>query len=353
MPFVFGFIIVTGIDPKGVFFSFGIALLIAGYYFRTPMPVQPMKLVTGLAIASPAAISLGMVWGAGLFMGLIWLLLSITDMLKYITKWISKPIVCGIAVALGVSFILKSLELMSSQWFIAILAIIIAMVLFKKPIMPAMFALLIYGVIIMTLQNPGMLALFHSKEVLITLPTINLNLFSWNELAMGIVLLAIPQIPLTIGNAIVAVTRENNERYPTRRVTVNQITKSQGLINVMSPFLGGVPMCHGVGGMVGHARFGARTGGAVIIFGALLILMATLLSQYVELIMLFPLEVIGAILFFAGWELVTTLRRLERAKADIAVFAVTVLLALWNMAIAIIVAVLVELILKKNITKKQ
>jgi hypothetical protein len=40
-------------------------------------------------------------------------------------------------------------------------------------------------------------------------------------------------------------------------------------MNLVGACLGGVPMCHGAGGMATHIRFGARTGGALVISGAL------------------------------------------------------------------------------------
>lgn len=44
-PFVIGFIAVTKLDPLGVLFSFGLSMVIMGLYYRTPMPVQPMKVI--------------------------------------------------------------------------------------------------------------------------------------------------------------------------------------------------------------------------------------------------------------------------------------------------------------------
>jgi hypothetical protein len=37
-------------------------------------------------------------------------------------------------------------------------------------------------------------------------------------------------------------------------------------------------MCYGAGGMAGHAQFGARTGGALIILGTLLLMTALFFS---------------------------------------------------------------------------
>jgi len=351
IPFVFGLILLTEIDARGIFFTFGIALLFTGYFFKTPMPVQPMKLIAGMAIASPAAISLGMIWGAGVFIGLLWMFLAAANLLRHITKWITEPIVCAISLALGISFIIKSTQLMSSNWIIAGIALVISILLYKNKTFPAMFALLIFGVLLVIAQTPNLYTQLISKDIALTLPTINWQPFTSKEFLMGIVILAIPQIPLSIGNAIVAVTRENNMRFPEQLTTERKVTLSQGLINLVSPMLGGIPMCHGVGGLVGHYRYGARTGGAVMILGMLFVCVAIMFSQYIELIMLFPFEVVGVILLFTGIDLVKTINRLTSRK-DKLLCIITASIAMWNMATAVLIAIVIQFVLRKNAFNK-
>jgi len=351
IPFVFGLILLTEIDAKGIFFTFGFALIFTGYFFKTPMPVQPMKLITGMAIASPMAISIGMIWGAGFFIGILWLFLAATNVIKYITKWITEPIVYGISLALGISFIIKSTELMSSNWIIAGIALAISVLLYKNRSFPMMFALLIFGALIIIMQTPNFYTQLLSRDLILTLPRINWQPFTGAELLAGIMVLAIPQIPLTIGNAIVAVTRENNTRFPDRLTTERTVTLSQGLINLVSPIFGGIPMCHGVGGLVGHSRYGAKTGGSVIILGVIFISLAVLFSQYIELIMLFPLEIVGVILLFTGIDLALVVKRLN-GSMDMLVCIITAIFAMWNMAIAVLIAIVIQFVLQKNTVSK-
>ncbi len=99
--------------------------------------------------------------------------------------------------------------------------------------------------------------------------------FAWPALSasdiwLGAVLLALPQLPLTFGNAILAITSENNRLFPDRPVTERGVAISTGIGNAFTSAVGGVPMCHGAGGMAGHVKFGARTGGATVMLGALL-----------------------------------------------------------------------------------
>lgn len=346
VPFVFALILLTDVDAKGIFFSFGIALIFAGYYFRTPMPVQPMKLISGIAIASPATITVGMISGAGFFIALFWFFLAGTNLIKYIVKWITAPIATGISLALGVSFVIKSFDLMSDSWMLAAIAVLVAIVFYRSRAFPMMFALLLLAVVVIIIQTPGIAGQVLAREIAFTPPGLNLRPFTWTEMVAGIIVLAIPQLPLSLGNAVVAVTRENNTRFPDRPTSEREVTFTQGIINIISPFFGGIAMCHGAGGLVGHNRFGARTGGSVIIIGLIFLLLATLFSQFIEFIMLFPFAIIGVILLFTGLDLLMSIKGLE-GREDKIFALITGLLAIWNMLAAILIVIALQFIYGK------
>jgi len=96
------------------------------------------------------------------------------------------------------------------------------------------------------------------------------------------VLLAIPQLPLAFGNAVLAVTQENNRQFPDRPVTERGVEISTGLANAWSGAVGGVPVCHGAGGMAEHVKSGARTGGATAMLDVLLVVLALFFSSPVH-----------------------------------------------------------------------
>src|SRR5665647_280050 len=105
IPFIVGYISIIKLDPLGVLFTFGILLIGSGLYYKTPIPVQPMKAIGGAAIAGGAAITSGMIFGAGIFTGLFWLILGLTGKLSSISKIASKPVLRGIMLGLGLIFI--------------------------------------------------------------------------------------------------------------------------------------------------------------------------------------------------------------------------------------------------------
>ena len=81
---------------------------------------------------------------------------------------------------------------------------------------------------------------------------------TWQEFMIGTIFLALPQVPLTLGNAIIVVTEENDYPFPDRPVLQEKVAISTGIMNLLGPIIGAVPMCHAAGGMAGHVRFGSR-----------------------------------------------------------------------------------------------
>jgi MFS superfamily sulfate permease-like transporter len=167
------------------------------------------------------------------------------------------------------------------------------------------------------------------------LPELNFGQVSWKELLSGFIILGLPQAPLTLGNAIIATVSENNRYFPDRKVTAKTISIDHGVMNLISACIGGVPMCHGAGGMAGHIRFGARTGGALVILGGIVLLIGLFLSDSVALLFqFFPRPILGVILFFAGVELALVVQDIKLKKQNIFVLLITAGTAMWNMGVA-------------------
>ena len=169
------------------------------------------------------------------------------------------------------------------------------------------------------------------------------------RLLIGAVFLALPQVPLTLGNAVIAITEENNRLFPNRPVSEGKIATSTGLMNLLSASVGGVPMCHGAGGMAGHVQFGARTGGAVVILGAVLLVTAIFFSGSVgTLLRLFPPSILGVILFLTGAQLALGSCDLSKDKGERFVTVITGALAVWNVGIAFVVGMTAYALNKKG-----
>jgi MFS superfamily sulfate permease-like transporter len=174
------------------------------------------------------------------------------------------------------------------------------------------------------------------------------------DILTGFVVLALPQIPLSLGNSIFATKQLTQDLFPQRSITVRKISLTYAVINLINPFLSGIPTCHGSGGMAGHYTFGGRTGGSVIIYGSLYLLLGFFLSTGFEnIIKIFPLPVLGVILVFESLTLMMLVRDISVSKAD---FSIALLVALmagflqYGFVIGLIVGTLLAYLIKKRIT---
>jgi len=347
IPFVVAYITIVKMPPLGLLFMFGITLLASGLYYRTPIPIQPMKAIGAAAIAggiSPAAL-----YGSGLTTGLFWLLAGVTGIIRPIAKLATKPVVRGIMLGLGLTFMVDGVHRMTTAPLLAGIALVVTYLLLTNPKVPAMFILLIIGVVSAVIMNPQLLSELAKIHVGFSMPVFSLPMISWNDLVTGTLLFTLPQIPLTLGNAVIAITAENNEHFPDRPVTEKKIAISQGIMNLVAPLFGGIPMCHGAGGMAGHVRFGARTGGALVILGTVLILFALFFSDSVSIIFkIFPNAILGVILFFAGSELAIVTKDIGDKKADVYVMIIVAAVAMWNMGAAFLAGVIMDNALRRG-----
>lgn len=341
IPFVVAYIAVVRMDPSGILLSFGLAMVACGFLYRTPFPVQPMKAIGAIAatqtaqtaIVTPATIS-----AAGLATGLIWLTLGLTGAAKSIASLVPRPVVIGIVLGLGVSFMLEGIKLMQSGWLIAGAGLLGTVLLLTNRSVPAMLLLLLFGVLCGAIENPEPLRALMATRPAFRLPSFALAGTTWHDFLIGTTLLALPQLPLTLGNAIIAIREENNRLFPDRSVTENRIASSTGLMNLASAALGGVPMCHGAGGMAGHVAFGARTGGAPIILGSILLCLALLFGSSVRALFdVLAQPVLGVILFLTGAQLALGSCDFSKNKGERFITLVTTAFAMWNVGLALVV----------------
>jgi Molybdate transporter of MFS superfamily len=327
IPFVVAYLAVLKMDPFGVLFAFGVSMLVCGFVYRTPIPVQPMKAAGAIATTQAAqtlVLTPAMVHGASLVTGLVWLVLGLTGTANRVAGLVKRPIVIGIVLGLGFGFMIEGAKMMSQNWWVGGVALFGTSILLSNRVIPAMFLLLVFGAAYGVLADPTLLDALRTIQVEPRWPTFALGQLTWNDLIIGALFLALPQVPLTLGNAVIAITEENNRLFPHRPVTEGKIATSTGLMNILSAGVGGVPMCHGAGGMAGHVQFGARTGGAVVILGAVLLLTAIFLSGSVGILLrLFPPSVLGVILFLTGAQLALGSCDLSKDKGERFVTVIT------------------------------
>jgi MFS superfamily sulfate permease-like transporter len=332
--------------------AFGLALIGAGLLYRTPFPVQPMKAAGAIAATQAAAgvaITASAVHVAALVTGVFWLVLGLTGTAKRVAEFVARPIVIGIVLGLGVSLMLEGIRSMAESWWVAAPLLAVTAVLLRSRRIPVMFLMLLFGAGYAIARDPALGdALLAARPAFHALEW-SLGAIGAQDLLAGIVFLALPQLPLTLGNAVIAITEENNRLFPDRPVTARRVATTTGLMNVLGAAIGGVPMCHGAGGMAGHVRFGARTGAAPVILGTILLLLALFLSDSIgSVLALFPRPVLGVILFLTGLQLALGSCDFGRAKGDRFVTLGTAAFAVWNVGAALAFGLVVELLLRRG-----
>ncbi len=320
-PLLTGMILAAGLQPAGVLTMFGAMQILTGVVYGVPIPVQPLKAMAVIVITQRLAPSI--LFGGGLAIGVLMLILALTGLVEWVARVVPKPVVRGIQFGLGLQ--LASLALTryvpdqgAAGWVLAAVCFVVTVALLGNRRYPPAL-LLIAGGIIYALAfrlDRGVWA----RSIGFHLP--GLPTLSARDVLTGFIVLTIPQLPLSLGNSILATTQVVTDLFPRQPVTVRRISLTYAVMNLINPWFGGVPTCHGSGGVAGHYAFGARTGGSVVIAGTMYLLLGLVLSAgFGDLIRLFPLPVLGVILVFEG----LALMRLARDIADPIEFALVLL----------------------------
>jgi len=315
-----GYIYVCGLNPSGFLVMMGLANIVTGLVYKLPMPIEPMKVLAIVAIAQHWSPS--MVYASGFGMGVIWILFAITGLVEWLAKATPPSVLRGIQTSLGVLLAVEAVKLLSTGWIIGLVSLLIVLVLQRNRYAPAAVVLMVLG-----------LAVMLAKGDLRNLPAPDFSLppfttFTLQEVWDTLLLAGFAQIPLTITNATIATAALLATYWPDRPVTVRKLSWNQGIMNVIVPFLGGMPMCHGAGGLAGQYYFGARTGGANILEGVIEISLGLFLSASIAgLFSVFPEAIIGAMMFMVGIELMKFTRDVRLGK-DLIPLGVTLVVSL-------------------------
>ncbi|MCE5274852.1 MAG: putative sulfate/molybdate transporter [Deltaproteobacteria bacterium] len=333
-PFAIGYIVVCGLNPAGFLVMMGLANIVTGLVYRLPMPIEPMKVLAVVAIAQHWTPS--MVYASGFAMGLIWLLFAVTGVMGWIARVTPHSVIRGIQVALGVLLAVEALKMLSTWWALGIVSILIVLVLRQNRYAPAASMLMVLGVTIMLFKGQFQ----HVDPPGLVLPT--LEGFRLDEVWKTLLLAGFAQIPLTATNAVIATSSLIKTYWPDNPVSERRLSLNMGIMNTILPFFGGMPLCHGAGGLAGQYYFGARTGGANIIEGLIEISMGLFLASSIAgLLAVFPTAIIGAMMFLVGIELTKFAKDVRWTKDLISMAATLIVSLATNMAYGFLVGVVV------------
>jgi MFS superfamily sulfate permease-like transporter len=258
IPILISLVAINGLNPQIVLLTVGLCYIICGFYYKIPISVQPLKVMAVIVIAGelqPSVLSAG-----GILMGVILLFLAVSGLINQLNLIFSRPIVRGIQFGVGLLLIKASFALIFDE---------------QRDITGSFSGI---------------------SKLAVSIPDMD-------DFLRAFFLLVIPQLPLTLGNSIVA-TQDVAMRYfgdKSKRVTPYSLSIGLGIANILFGLVNSMPVCHGSGGVTAHYSFGARTGVAPVIIGSVCLILGLIFGDgAIKIIKLIPYPVLGIMLCYVG-----------------------------------------------------
>ena len=371
LPIAIAMVMINGLNSSGLFFSIGVFYIVSGLYFGITVPVQPMKVIGAYAIAT--SLSASKIMASTLLMGVFLLIIGLTGAIELIKKYTPKAVIRGVQLSTGalliagglkfvvgnskIQMLMNSAEPHLSFQFLGPLQIgiligvvggLVTLLFIDNKKFPAGLIIVLGGFVVGLLLgarvdianiNGG----FQIPELL------PFGIPEKADFTFALLVLVLPQVPMTIGNAVLAYTDLSKEYFGVRssKLTNRKVCLSMAFANLFSFCLGGMPLCHGAGGLAAHYRFGARSAGSNLMIGIIFVLSALILgNNIVNFFNLLPMSILGVLLIFAGSQLTLTIMDLDNRKDY---FIATLILGITlasNLAAGFILGIVVAHILK-------
>jgi SulP family sulfate permease len=298
-----------------------------------------MKVISAYAIAT--AMTVPQITASGYLIAVVLLIIGVTGAITAIGRYIPKSVIRGVQLSTGTLLMIEGIKFMlgttrlqmlrqAAEPYLSITSVgpvpvgiiigiaggVLTLLLLENKKFPAGAVVVLGGIAL------GLI--FGSREGLDKInPGIHLPQFlpvGWptkGDFTFALLALVLPQIPMTLGNAVIAYADLSKDYFgdSSQRVTYKSTCISMALANFVSASIGGIPLCHGAGGLAAHYRFGARTAGSNLMIGAIFAILAVVLgNDSLAVIYLLPLSVLGILLLFAGSQLALTIMDLENRK---------------------------------------
>lgn len=339
LPLAMGMVLVNGLDPAGLFLAVGIFYLATGLFFGVTTPVQPMKVIGAYAVAM--SLTIDQISAATLLMALILAVVGLSGAVDWIGRHTPKAVIRGVQLSTGVLLMAQGMRLMLGTTHlqklqqlaepylrfqqvgflpigpvIGVCGVLLTFFLLDNRKIPAALAVILSGTAVGIVF--GTHGGWSEMRLGFFMPAFMLHGFPGGaDLSFALLALVLPQLPMTLGNAVIADADLSREYFgeASRRVTHRNLCLSMACGNLLSFFFGGMPMCHGAGGLAAHFRFGARTAGSNLMIGLFFVLLVLLCGPHLLAILyLLPLAVMGVLLLFAGSQLSLTLLDMDNRR---------------------------------------
>ncbi len=321
LPLLLGALAVGGLAATPVLAGFGLAYCATALIYRLPVPVQPMKAIVAVLLVTevtPATLA-----ASSVMVGLVLVILGTTGWIDRIGRLVPHSVLAGLQLGLGIALAVMALDLMAGAPALAVLSGALLLGLLHLTRLPAALIVVVLAGIHGLATGSGTVPAGGDAAAGGPL-----------DLRLAVGDLALPQLALTLTNAVVLTSLVAGDCYGARarHVTPRRLSLTSGAFNLALAPLGALPICHGAGGLAAHHGFGARSGGAPLMLGmAFLALAALPQGGGAAVLATVTAPALGALLFFAAGQLTWSRRLIDCKPSCRPVIAATAAAAvLWD-----------------------
>ncbi|KAK6795817.1 hypothetical protein RDI58_009272 [Solanum bulbocastanum] len=345
IPIVLALTLVSNLDLSTTLIFTAFYNIITGAIFGIPMPVQPMKSIAAVAVSEIPHLTVPQIAAAGISTAGTLLFLGVTGLMSFFYRFIPLPVVRGVQLSQGLAFAFSAIKYIrynqdftstkasatSPRSWLGLDGVILALTCVSFLILvtgsgevvednededrndrrrvrrrlrtlsaiPSALIVFLLGLILCFVRDPSII-----HDIKFGPSKIHILKITWEDWKTGFLRGAIPQIPLSVLNSVIAVCKLSADLFPEKEVSATRVSVSVGLMNLVGCWFGAMPCCHGAGGLAGQYRFGGRSGASVAFLGlGKLVLGLVFGSSFVRILSQFPIGILGVLLLFAGIEL--------------------------------------------------
>jgi sulfate permease, SulP family len=317
VPIAVALIVANGLSPTAVLLPAALLYLVNAFLYGLPLPAQPLKAFGAIAIAE----SLGAdeIAAGALLIGAIFFTAGRLGLLDLAARVFPRALIRGIQLTVGLLFLQIAWGLVADPpkafsgyaldpaWGLALgLAALAVALVFKRA--GISLVLVVAGAVAMFVLAADEASFGPSA---LAFPSLDAAAF-----ATAFTVLVLPQAPLSFANSCLAPADAARVYFGGRAegVRPGSLATTYGLANLFAGSISGMPVCHGAGGLTAHYSFGARTAGAPLVMGMVLLALAVGAGAgLAALLPAFPLPILAALLAAAGALHIGLLRDLRGA----------------------------------------
>lgn len=283
----------TGVSSAQLFLTTSLIYFVSGFGFRVPMSVQPLKAIAIAAIVSGG--SFLEIRLAGALLGVLCLACLVLPVEKLKDR-IPPYLIQGIQLSLGLMLMRRGIEILfpvlPSFWTLPNLSLVMGCVL---------------SLILGRAVNFSFLGVLAALGVVLGLTRIApdqipAKIVDSKVSLERILVLVVPQLLLTGTNSVLS-TYDVAHRYfgtQAKRVTLRSLLTSIGLGNCLVAVMGGLPFCHGSGGVTAHVRGGSDHWLSNFVMGFFLLGLSVFQIYGTHIGLQYPPFLLGVMLLIVG-----------------------------------------------------